>query len=751
MNVVLRTSLVTILAAGSAQAQAQAQVASSMLAGTAAEAAAANNSDEIIVSARRREESLQDVPVAITAISGNALEQKGVRAVEDLRQVVAGLNIAGSRRDEPSFYLRGQGPGVLNPGQRNFTSVATYFAEVPTEVAGAGTFYDLANVQVLKGPQGTLFGRNTTGGAVLFEPARPEFQFSGYVKATVGNYDNREGEAVLNLPIIDDRLAIRLAGNIARRDGYTQSVRTGQKLDGRHYEAWRVSILARPFDGFENLLILDGREKDQSGTSSVLRQVNPALPVGQGLAALLVEQAALGPRKTLTGSLLFDRGSVFGVTNRTSLELSDNLSFKNIISFRRSRIDRASDYDGTPFNTFLIQNVIAPRKWALGLEQFTEEFQIQGKAPSLGLTYIAGLYYEHATPGFPQQLRQAVFGNLSIRNFDSVDRSTALFVHGELDLTDQLQLSGGFRYTWDRRKASIAVYNAAGDCTQRVPAGTGPITCPFVANGDYKAPSYDVTLQYKFSNDVLAYAAFRHGYKSGGLNLPSPAEIYDRFLPEYVNEFEFGLKADWDIGVPLRTNLAVFHDKYKDIQISRPVVVPGAGIISLVENAASATNKGAEFEATIRPLPGLTLGGFVSYLDAVSDVTVAGTAAVAGRQTAFQPKWKYGFNGQLLIPAGGAGELSLSADFSHTSVALTNETNASLITSYPAYGVLNLRAELREIAGTGFDLAVFANNATNKTYILGGFPLGGALGFESALYGEPRMYGLSLKYRFGAR
>ena len=187
---------------------------------------------------------------------------------------------------------------MLNPGQRNFTSVATYFAEVPTEVAGAGTFYDLANVQVLKGPQGTLFGRNTTGGAVLFEPARPDFEFAGYVKATLGNYDTREGEAVLNLPIIDDRLAIRLAGNIARRDGYTQSVRTGQKLDGRHYEAWRVSVLARPFDGLENLLILDGRRKDQSGTSAVLRQVNPALPVGQALTPLLAEQVAIGPRKT---------------------------------------------------------------------------------------------------------------------------------------------------------------------------------------------------------------------------------------------------------------------------------------------------------------------------------------------------------------------------------------------------------------------------------------------------------------------
>ena len=210
-------------------------------------------------------------------------------------------------------------------------------------------FYDLANVQILKGPQGTLFGRNTTGGAVLFEPARPEFALSGYVKAVLGNYSNREGEFVLNLPVVDDRLAIRLAGNIARRDGFTRSVRTGQRLDGRHYEAWRVSILARPFDGLENLLILDGRDKDQSSTSAILRQLNPAMPVGQGMAALLAEQAAIGPRKTLIGVPLYDRGSVFGVTNKTTLELNDNLALKNIVSFRRNRTDRASDYDGTPF------------------------------------------------------------------------------------------------------------------------------------------------------------------------------------------------------------------------------------------------------------------------------------------------------------------------------------------------------------------------------------------------------------------
>lgn len=748
MNAVRQAGLAALLLTTSAQAHAQAAVA---LADGSAETAIDNATDEIIVSARRREESLQDVPVAITALSGDAVEQKGLRAVEDLRQVVAGLNIGAQRRDDAAFYLRGQGPGVFNPGQRNFTSVATYFAEVPTEVTGAGMFYDLANVQVLKGPQGTLFGRNTTGGAVLFEPARPDFTLSGYVKVALGNYANREAEAVLNLPIIDDRLAIRLSGTLARRDGFTQSVRTGQKLDGRHYEGWRVSVLARPVDGLENMLILDGRSKDQSSTSAVLRQVNPALPVGQGMAALLAEQAALGPRKTLIGLPLYDRGAVFGVTNKTTLELTDNLTLKNIISFRRNRTDRGSDYDGTPFNTFLIENIVPLREWSLGLEQFTEEFQLQGKVPSIGLTYLAGFYYEHATPGFAQELRQAVFGNLSIRNFNSKDHSTALFAHGELGITDQLQLSGGFRYTWDRREASISVYSAAGACTQRVPPGTGPITCPFAAKGNYKAPSYDATLQYTFSPDGLAYAAFRHGYKSGGLNLPSPADQFTRFQPEYVDEFEFGLKADWNIGVPLRTNLAVFHDKYKDIQISSPVVVPGAGIISLVQNVASATNNGVEFEATLRPLPGLTLGGFVSYLDSASNVTVPGTAAIAGRQTAFQPKWKYGINGQLVVPAGQAGEFALSADFSHTGTAMSFETNPALLTTYPGYGLLNLRAELREIGGSGLDIALFASNVTNKTYLLGGIPLAGVLGFESALYGEPRMYGLSLKYRFGSR
>ncbi len=742
----LSASLAGLLFAGAAYAQDEAAQAPAV----PEQAQQAAGIDDIVVTARRREESLQDVPVAITAISAQTLEQMGVRSTDDLQKAVPGVNISGQRRDDASFYIRGQGPGIFSFGQRNFTSVATYFAEVPALVSGPGVFFDLGAVQILKGPQGTLFGRNTTGGAVLFEPQRPTQQIEGYVQLSAGNYAYRELEAVMNLPVVPDLLSIRLAGNVAKRRGFTTSVLTGQHLDGRDYQAYRASILFTPAAGLENLTIVDGRTKDQSGTSAIIRQVDPNTATGALIAPYLAQQQALGVRKTLLPIALYDRQSGFGVTNKTTWEMSDVITLKNIISFRRNRVNQASDFDGTPVNTFLIQNVPASRDWQIGQEQFTEEFQVQGKVRSIGLDYILGYYHELTKPGFPQEVRQSLFGNVSVRSLGYRDQSDALFAHAELGLTDQLQLSGGFRYTWDKRAASIGVYNTAGVCTQRVPTGTGPITCPFEASGKFRAPSYDATIQYKPMDRVLTYLSYRRGYKSGGLNLPSPAPAFTTFKPEHVDSFEIGLKADWDIGVPLRTNLSAFVDKYKDIQISQPVVIPNVAITSLVQNAGKATNKGFELEGTVRPLDSLTINGFVSYLDAHSDVTVPGTAAIKGRQTAFQPKWKYGVNGKLDLPVSDAfGTVSLSADYSWQGKVNTNETNTAFRTSYASHGLLGARAEVKDVAGTGIDLAVFGTNLTNKTYILGGFPLVSSLGFESAYYGEPRMYGMSARIRFG--
>lgn len=780
---------------------------------------------DIVVTARRRAEASQTVPLAISAFSGDQLTQHGVRSVEDLRQISAGVNISGQKRDEANFYIRGQGPGVVQVGQRNFTSVATYFAEVPTVLAGPGSMYDLQTVQILKGPQGTLFGRNTTGGAVIFEPAAPTDAFEGNAAITIGNHDLRQFNGVINLPM-GQNAALRVAAEIADRDGYTRNVITGQKLDGRAYQSMRATLLLRPFEGLENRTIFDGRLQDNSGTSAMLRQINPAAafgaiatppslagllglpagtsvsiplraggsvpvacaqaalpgcpagPYGSAVAAIqaaynggnftdpaaggfaliaptaqlldaLKTQQALGARQTQIPRVLRTQRESWGVTNKTSFELSDSVTLRNIIAFRQSRSAEEQDYDGAPFRTI---ETFAPGAWSAGQDQFTEEFQIQGEAGSR-LNYILGYYHEFSKPGFTPVQGSYSLGSTATRILKNRDVSDAVFAHAEYQFADGWQLSGGVRYTWDKRRAALSIFDTAGACTQIDPANPGtqvnPIyTCPITYNAKFSAPTYDATLQYEPMNGVLLYAAYRHGYKSGGFNLPSPVPEFQRFDQETVDDFELGLKADWDIGFPLRTNIAVFYDKYKDIQIQEPVAVQGVGITSLVRNAGKATNKGFEFEAHMRPLEGLGLSAFVSYIDAHCDVTLPGTSCRKGVQSVFQPKWKYGVSGRYELPLGSIDELvAIAADYSWQAKAGTNDLNAP-INHYAAYGLLNARLEWNGVGGSSVDAALFATNLTNKTYVAGGYPLTSQIGFESVFYGEPRMYGMSLKFRW---
>jgi iron complex outermembrane receptor protein len=792
--------------------------------------------EDVVVTARRREESQQDVPVTITTMTGAQIERAGLRSTEDLRTSVPSLNIAGQRRDEAQFYIRGQGPGQITTGQRNFTSVATYFAEVPTTVAGPGVFYDLSSAQVLKGPQGTLFGRNTTGGAVLFEPNHPGYQDEASAKVTLGNHDYREFEGMLNAALVPDKLAVRIAGQISRRDGYTKSVVTGQKLDGRRYEALRASVLFNPTERIESLTIFDYRRKDNSGGSAVFTTYNPnlafsqvaipTLPAGLNtalglpagaiipirvggavsigclsaaqpgcptgpagstlaafmaaynrgatgsaansgfalvaptsvLAATLAQQQALGARRTLIPTLLRSKALDIGVTNKTEFELTDSITLKNVIAFRKSRKNESADYDGTPLN-FLSQVYVADDPWSTGSEQFTEELQIQGNIASAKLDYILGVYHEFNQSGFLQQVRGVSLGTFSNRASKYKDQSDALFAHVEWNPSELIGLSGGVRQTWDKRAVVFSQLNAAGACSQTIP-GTATIQCPLTGKADFDALTYDVTLNVRPTDGVLAYGSFRHGYKSGGINLPAPAarpplapDAYQSFEPEEVDSFEIGLKADWDIGIPWRTNVAAFYDKYRNIQIGQQIQLFDAAGNPLtpalvVRNGVKAVNKGVELESTIVPSRMLSLSGFVSYLDAHPTNSLANTV-IAGRQFSYQPKWKYGISGVVTVPTSeDFGQVTIAANWSWQSKTF-NSYIPSLRPVNPGYGLLNGRIEWSNVFGRNVDFAVFGNNLLDKTYILGGYPIA-QLGFDSVLYGEPRMFGASIKVRFGA-
>jgi iron complex outermembrane receptor protein len=439
----------------------------------AAPAAAPSRIEEVTVTARRRSERQQRVPTAITAIGGRELQRRGVTNTNDLARAVPSLQIGGQTRSDSQFYLRGQTPGVINQGVHNNSSVTIYSLEVPTLIAGPGTLYDLQSIEVLKGPQGTLFGRNTTGGAILFNPVKPKDDYSGYVQGRVGNFNDHELEGAVNFPLIPEKLDLRIAGYTARRDGFTTNVVTGEKLDDRNVDGYRVSLEAHITDTLDNLLVVDGRMINQNGTSAIPVRFNPnvvlkqgAIPgtdipitfSGKGPSVFCLE--AYGPVGSgglgITGPIPGCPNGL-GATFLAALAAHDVSYFPpgllNAIIARQNKLgprqlasdayyfDQERALNATNITTWnitpdltlknilgyrfsrrnqaadfdgsiltTVRNSNTPSDYGEdALQQVTDELQLQGTAFGENLHYIAGAYFENSDPGQPTISRAIQF------------------------------------------------------------------------------------------------------------------------------------------------------------------------------------------------------------------------------------------------------------------------------------------------------------------------------------------------------
>ncbi|MGD0865128.1 MAG: TonB-dependent receptor plug domain-containing protein, partial [Rhizomicrobium sp.] len=394
--------------------------------------------EEVVVTARRRPEDLEKIPVAVTAISGDTIRNEEIKTAIDLQNFAPSLSVSANlgSRDNDVYSIRGQSQpfGGADPG------VQTYFAEVPFNSSGPGTDYDLANIQVLNGPQGTLFGRSTTGGAVLFEPQRPTDQLGGYIETQLGNYDYREFDGALNVPIIGDTLMVRAAFDVANRDGYTQdTVITGtsapytEDQDNLDYQSFRVGITWRPFAHFENYALFDYLHNSNNGTGAVLTGISPGTignlateftgspctvpPTSmlcgeletfqaQMQAALAAQQAA-GPRKTTSSIPVFYRRESWGATDIATYDVTNHIHLKNIFGYRTDKEQPSFDYDGSYLPLIDISN---PRTWETNGVQVTDEFQLFGETEDNRFNWIAGFYHEIDRPGGYSEIQQDEFG-----------------------------------------------------------------------------------------------------------------------------------------------------------------------------------------------------------------------------------------------------------------------------------------------------------------------------------------------------
>lgn len=770
----------------------------------------AGSISDIVVTARRKEEALQSVPISVQAFSGEMLTERNVQDATDLQRFVPALTTYQQARDEVTLSIRGQSSSGASAQGQN-PRVTAYFAQVPLQTGdtGPGRYFDLQNVQILKGPQGTLFGRNSTGGAILYEPTRPTDEFSGYMNFQFGRFDDRQIEGAVNVPVTDT-LAVRVAGKRAKRDGFTTNITTGEKLDDRNYLGLRGSVLFTPSDGFENYLMVDYVKSDTNGSSqqiagydpnkvfqadvfegtaqdpflpelplylagnrpaiALLRGPQAGAAIGQAIAAggfsffpdpimpnQLNNQIQGGPRISQSAVDGLSKSRGWGLTNITTVDLSDDLTFKNIFGYRRYKQLSRYDFDGTALP---LLDQVTPDGWSVNLRQISEEAQLQGKALDGKLDFTVGGFFLWQKSPSPQRLIQVSVGTPSLSISEPVERSQAVFGQINYDLSDLvtegLSITAGYRYTHDFRSVNASNYR---DQTGQFGPNTCSLVrgCPTYTKAAFNASSYNIGIDYQATSDTLIYVTHRRGYRAGGLN-PQALDFGVKYGPETVIDFEAGLKSDFELlGMQARTNFAAFYSELKDAQVSQSFstinpVTNQLALINLIVNAAKAKIKGIEVDATLVPFENFTLGASYSLTDAkyTSFLDVATGDQLTNRPFPFLAKNRLNLSANYRIPLSDAlGELSLGANWAYSS-SYSLSVFEDPLGIENGYNQLDLRADLSDIGTEGFSIGAFVNNVTNEVYKIGGVPIYSVLGTTSVLYNEPRTWGLQLRYRFGS-
>jgi iron complex outermembrane recepter protein len=721
---------------------------------------AARGTQEIVVTARRREETLQDVPISISVLSPDDLARRNLQSVTELQSATPSLTATGPYRNTPIVSIRGQ--GGFTPG--GIPAVIMYVNEVPLPTSaqagspggalGAnGLFFDIENIQVLKGPQGTLFGRNTTGGAILIQSRRPTMDFGGHITGTVGNYGDREIDAAINVPIVSNKVALRVATNAQKRDGFTQAASTpshpnGLDLDDSNHFSVRGSLLAR-FGGVENLLVADYVESEHNGVSSVLvgaTQV-PVHPVNlffPGIQAQVAAQNARGIRDI--GALSADMGGYlnrWSVTNTTDIELSSTITLRNIFSYSRSEYAQTIDGDGSIFPIF---DPIQSQSIPYVTRQVTNEIQLQGNSFGGKLDWVAGFFYldQPEEDNFTQH-RNVVLGQPRDVGFKQFESSKAVFAQGDFSITDQITATAGLRYTWETIGRSIREVRPSGVCFSPY----ANAQCVLGNEGDFSAPTWTIGLNFEPSSDAMFYVVSRRGFRSGGFNLdrdvPVAEQVFDK---ETVTDLEIGAKLSFGSGdFRVTANFAAYRQWYKDIQLQQTTTsaITG-GPLTVNKNAGEAQIDGIEGDVSVRIGSSLRLNGHFAYTD--FEYTRFDPGVVLPIYPTVPP-FTFGIGGQYTLPLPASiGEFSISASYDWQDDARVVPF-ADPFALKPSYGLLTLGATWRNIGGEPLDLSFFMTNATDEEYILGGLPLINSVGVATLTYGAPRMFGFRLGYRFG--
>ena len=714
----------------------------SLLASTAAWAqedggvapASANRDSDIIVTATKRGERVQDVPAAITALNGDKLLERGLSNIEAIATQVPGLNF-GQHAGATQIAIRGVG-SVVDSGLTE-PSVALYIDGVylPRSTMGALRSVDLERVEVLRGPQGTLYGRNATGGAINFISSAPTKQFEGSVTASTGSRDAFGIEGYVSGPLADG-VYVRLSGGHQEQDGYVKVLNTGRRLVNVNDDYARFAVRLEPTDRLGVDLAV--RYENNTGANAYQQLYTPAgvfIPPTAQQTTKRNEIYADGPFRMNVKTLIAS-----GVLN---WKVSDDITLKSVSGYidHKSAID--FDADGTAFPFYNAVDFKRPSKsfsqevdligetgrlkWILGAYYFHEKYFF-----SLPVVFIAGLNTGDPATSIPAGA--TVYAGL----LNDRTNSFALFGDATYSLTDRLRLNVGLRFNTEKKRFESG---SGADIPGMGFVGVTGVKSEFKA--DKLLPK--VALQFDVNDDINGYVQWQKGYKSGGQNL----QLLPQYLPESINAYEVGLKTQW-LDRRLTANFAAFYYDYKNLQVT--IVKPPA--ITLVQNA-DVRVYGVEGDINFQVTDAFQLNASATWLHArnkrffsVDDANpAAGVQDLKGMPISRAPDFTANAGAEYRFDLGGQllSTLTLRADVSYSSkvvlryFALPEDLQKN-------YALLNLSAVLADVDKKTM-LRGFVNNVTNKLYReSSGFlaPVGAWIGN----YSPPRTWGLQLSRKF---
>ncbi len=650
---------------------------------------------DIVVTANKREERLNRLGLTVTAISGAALAERRITSLQDVAAAVPGLTFAQSAANTPILSLRGIGFNESSLGVYPAVSVYVDQAPLPFPVLASHAAFDLQRIEVLKGPQGTLFGQNSTGGAINYIAAKPTQEFKAGGDISYGRFNMIEGNAFISGPIAENVRA-RLAVSGLRADGWQISNSRPDDRNGKQsYVTGRFLLDWDPSEAIHLSFSLNGwrdTSEPQAGQFILLRGQTPADVQPQELVQpFSPEKPRAADWSTGVGTPRSNR-KFYQPAFRADVELNESLTLTSLTSYAHYTQDQTTDGDGSPLvvNNFQQDNGY--------LHSFNQELRI-ANATSSAFRWVLGANYERSNT-FQRQLlvysdnssnapsklflqRNFQQGQQSIRNY-------AFFGNAEFDLTPDITLKAAARYTDSRNRAAICGYDAGdgnaanffnflGTRLGTVPftrvgsSGSADGNC-FSLNGNnvpsgvpYKNTlsednvSWRVGLDYRLNPAVLLYANASRGYKAGSYPILAAASI-SQFMPvtqESVTAFEGGFKVKlWDSRIQI--NNAAFYYKYKDKQVLTKDRFLVFGVLDILRNIPKSRVLGLESEFTIRPVAGLTMAAAITYLDTKIQrylgVDYIGTNRnFAGEPLPFAPKWNYSFNVDYRLKTNGGG------------------------------------------------------------------------------------------------